>query len=186
MNIMLKRATTHQVVFYPLGPRDLADLHIWLNRPLMRRSFQKKPISQTQVVAKYGPRIRGEEPIHCHLAFSEGDPFGYLQCYRLSDRPERSARVGSDEGVSVELAIFEPDMIGQGFGRAMLAGYLRHIVFSLFPSERNCFITHKSEDESAIACSKAVGFRHVRNCDDGNFERVVLVFERDKTGDSRG
>jgi len=186
MNIMLKRTQTHQVVFYPLGPRDLADLHIWLNRPLMRRACRQNPISQAQVVAKYGPRIRGEEPIHCHLAFSEGDPFGFLQCYRLSDRSERPAIFESIEGVSVDLAIFEPQMIGKGFGRAMLAGYLQHIVFSLFPAEQFCFINFRSEDEAGIACSKAVGFRYVRHFNEDNCERVLLVFERDKTADSRG
>jgi RimJ/RimL family protein N-acetyltransferase len=186
MNIVLKRESIHQIVFYPLGFRDLADLHLWLNRPRVRRFFQRKPVSQAEVVAKYGPRIRGEVPIHCHLAYSEAYPFGYLQCYRLADRPERAALIEADAGVGVDLAIFDPDMLGKGFGRAMLAGYLRHIVFSLFPSEHKCFITHRLGDEAALACAKSVGFRHVRNFSAGGFESALLVFERDKTADSRG
>lgn len=175
-----------RIGFTDLRLSDLSKLQTWLNRPHLRRFFQKEPVTLPHVLAEYGPAIRGEEPSHCHVAWHAGEPFGYLQCYRIAAWPGWAALIGSDEGTGVDLAIVEPHMIGRGFGRAMLSDYLRDVVFSLFPAENSCFIAHQLENTAAIACSRAVGFRYLRNFREDNFENALYALERDKSDAGRG
>lgn len=43
------------ISFRPLALSDIDDLFVWLNRPHLRRFFQKQPISRDEVEVKYGP-----------------------------------------------------------------------------------------------------------------------------------
>ena len=144
--------------FRPLELTDLDDFFAWLNRPHLRRFYQRKPVSREDVEAEYGPCIRGDDPTHCHLALMDGNSFGYIQCYRIPDYPEWADLIESHDGIGVDLAILDPGMIGRGFGKAMLGAYLRDVAFLLFPAERRCFIAHEVENHRAIACLRAVGY----------------------------
>lgn len=177
---------TIDMTFRRLTEDDFPDLRQWLNRPHLRRFFQKQPISLAQIEAKYGPRVRGEEPTHCHLAWLAHSPFGYLQCYRIADYPDWAALIGERDGIGVDLAILEPDLVGQGLGHAMLAGYLGEIAFPLFANESKCFIAHERENHAGIANSRSVGFRFSRSfVEDGNATEL-LVLERDEPAVWRG
>jgi aminoglycoside 6'-N-acetyltransferase len=175
-----------RIAFRPLAETDFPALAVWLNRPHLTRFFQKLPITLAEIAAKYGPRVRGDVPTYCHLATEAGRPFAYLQCYRLADWPDWASLVESSEGIGADLAIFEPDMIGLGAGRAMLDAYLRDIAFPLFPAETKCLIAHEVENHAAIACSTAVGFAFVRNFLEGQVETALFVAPRDKWAVSRG
>jgi aminoglycoside 6'-N-acetyltransferase len=174
------------IPFRPLTPSDIDALHAGLNRPHLRRFFQKQPISRAEVEAKYGPRIRGEQPTHSHLALCDGRPFGYLQCYRLSDYPDWANLIESQDGIGVDLAILDPSMLGRGMGRAMLGAYLRDIAFPLFPDENKCFIAHEVENRAAIACSRAAGFSIAGEFLEDGIPSLLLVRYRDKWAESRG
>jgi len=166
------------IAFRALALSDLDDLHGWLNRPHLARFFQKVPVGRAGVEAKYEPRIRGAAPTRCHLALHRQRPFGYLQCYRIADWPEWAVLIGATNGVGVDLAIFEPDMIGRGFGRAMLSTHVHTVAFRLYPEEIRCFIAHDLENEPAIAASKAAGFRHVRDFEEDGRANALFVVER--------
>jgi RimJ/RimL family protein N-acetyltransferase len=174
------------IAFRPLALSEFDDFFVWLNRPHLRRFFQKRPISRAEIEAKYGPRIRDDSPTRCHLALNGDLPFGYLQCYRLSDHPDWASLIESHDGIGVDLAILEPSMLGRGLGRTMLGRYLRDIAFPLFPDERRCFIVHETENFSGIACSRAVGFEIVDSFLEEGFPSVLLVLDRDKWAVSRG
>jgi RimJ/RimL family protein N-acetyltransferase len=91
-----------------------------------------------------------------------------------------AALIGESEGIGVDLAIVDPSKLGRGFGRAMLASYLRGVAFPLFPQETRCFIGHALENHRAIACSEAIGFTFLRTfLEDGN-ATGLFVLERDK------
>jgi aminoglycoside 6'-N-acetyltransferase len=174
------------IVFRPLAESDFPALADWLNRPHLRRFFQKEPISAAQIAAKYGPRARGEQPTKAHLALLDGQPFGYLQCYRIADHPEWAQIIGQSEGIGVDLAIFEPALVGKGLGRAMLRGYLAEIAFPLYPAESKCFIGHDHENAAGLANSRAVGFRRVRDFVEDGRRSTLLVFERAQLAAWRG
>jgi aminoglycoside 6'-N-acetyltransferase len=122
------------IAFRPLALADLDAFTRWLNRPHLRRFFQKRAVTRAEVEAKCAPRILGTVPSHCHLAIRGAEAFAYLQCYRLADWPDWARTTGEPDGICVDLAIFEPAMIGQGFGRTMLRAYLLEIAFRSFPS----------------------------------------------------
>lgn len=162
--------------FRPLHEDDFTDLHAWLNRPHLRRFFQKRPVTLAEVAAKYAPRVRGGTPTRCHLALLHGRPFGYLQCYRIADHPAWAALIGEARGIGVDLAIFEPELLGKGLGRAMLGRYLRDVAFPLFPGENACFIAHEILNEAGWRTSLSVGFTALRDfVEDGNETRLFAL-----------
>jgi len=165
-----------QIAFRALAETDYPGLHVWLNRPHLRNFFQKKPISRAEIAAKYAPRIRGEEPTHCHLALLDGRVFGYLQCYRISDHPAWAALIGVTAGIGVDLAILDPGLIGMGFGKRMLARYLRDVAFPLFPDEHDCFIAHELANVAGWRNSESIGFRALRDfVEDGARTRLFVL-----------
>lgn len=166
------------LAFRPLAEADLADLHAWLNRPHLRRFFQREPISAAEVAEKYRPCIRGEEPTFCHLALLDGQPFGYLQCYRIADHPAWAATIGESDGIGTDLAIFEPEMIGRGLGRAMLGGYLRDVAFALFVAETRCWIAHEIANTAGWRNSLSIGFRPVRDMVEDGLPSRLFVLNR--------
>lgn len=172
-----------QVTFRALAEADFPDLHGWLNRPHLRQFFQKKPISAADVAEKYRPRIRGQEPTHCHLAVLESWPFGYLQCYRIADYPIWAEMTGEKTGIGVDLAIFDPERIGRGLGRPMLGAYLRDIAFPLHPEESRCFIAHETENIAGSRNSLSVGFKPVRDfVEDGQATRLLMLNRAEMAG----
>lgn len=145
------------IAFRPLAAADFPLLTGWLAEPHVRRFVQKTPMTLEDVSAKYGPRVRGEQPIICHVAQSDGADFGYLQAYLNRDWPD--AADGGTEGISVDLYIGEPAFLGRG--RAMLDAYVRSLALPHF-AQTAAYIAHELANTAALACSKAVGFTPVR------------------------
>ena len=166
---------TEPIAYRPLAKTDLPLMADWLNRPHLRAFYQREPISLAAVAAKYGPRIRCEVPTHSWLAIFDGAPFGYLQCYRVADWADWQATIGVDHGVSIDLFIGEPDLIGQGVGRRMLSGYVEQVAFPLHAEERLCWIGHELENRAARNCSAAAGFVPVREYVEDDRRCVLMV-----------
>jgi len=167
------------VGFRPVVETDFPLMNAWLAQAHVRTFFQKEPITLAEVAAKYGPRVRGEVPTHCHLALDEaGRPFGYLQGYRNLDWPDWAAEIDVDGGLSIDLYIGEPDHVGGGYGRAMLGAYVRDIAFPLYPDEARCYIAHAHENIAALACSRAVGFRDLGDFVEDGVDMRLLLLER--------
>jgi aminoglycoside 6'-N-acetyltransferase len=168
------------VDFRPVAETDFPLMTGWLAQPHVRAFFQKKPITLAEVAAKYGPRVRGEDPTHCHLALdAAGRPFGYLQCYRNLDWPDWAAEIDVADGLSIDLYIGEPDLVGSGHGRAMLGAYVRQVAFPLYPAETRCYIAHAHDNTAALACSRAVGFRDLGDFIEDGVDMRLLLLERD-------
>ena len=146
--------------FRPLATTDFPLLCRWLGEPHVRAFYQRTPASLEEVAAKHSPRVRGEVPTVCHLALRRGAPFAYLQCYRNADWPDWAEEIGHADGISIDLYIGEPTYVGRGFGRAMLAAYLRDIAFGLFDDDM-AYIAHDVTNTAALTCSMAVGFQEI-------------------------
>ena len=167
-----------EITYRPLQARDLPLMADWLNRPHLRRFYQREPISELAVAAKYGPRIRGETPTLSSLALLDDEPLGYLQCYRIAAWPDWQATIGVEQGVSIDLFIGEPQLVGRGIGRRMLGGYVDEVAFARHPDEQLCWIGHELENASAIACSLAAGFAPVRRFIEDRACSLLLVRQR--------
>jgi len=166
---------TDPIAYQPLTEADLPLMTDWLNRPHLRAFYQREPISSATVAAKYGPRIRHEAPTQSWLAVLGGSPFGYLQCYRVADWADWQATIGVDHGVSIDLFIGEPDLIGHGIGRRMLSGYVQQVAFPQHPEERLCWIGHELENVAARRCSTGAGFVPVRQYVENDNQCILMV-----------
>jgi aminoglycoside 6'-N-acetyltransferase len=174
----MSRTDLAPVSFRPVRAADFAVMTGWLNQPHVRRFYQAAPIGVEEVAAEYGPAARGEEPTLMHLALSEGEPFGYLQCYLNASYPEYGDLIGAGEGVSIDLYLGDPARLGRGYGRAMLAGYLDQVVWPSWPEETRAYIAHELDNAPALACSQAVGFRPLRAFLEDGRQNRLLVIER--------
>ena len=168
---------TGQIAYRPLSEAELPLMADWLNRPHLRAFYQREPVSQAAVTAKYGPRIRREVPTQSWLAILGETPFGYLQCYRLADWADWQATIGVDHGVSIDLFIGEPALIGQGVGRRMLRGFVDQVAFPQHPEERLCWIGHELENVAARRCSAAAGFVPVREYVEDDNRSILMVHQ---------
>lgn len=177
------RPAASDVTFRPLEFADCPLLTCWLAQPLVRRFYQKEPITLEEVEAEYGPTIRGEEPSLSHLALSGSAPFAYLQCYAIMAYPAYARTIGVDHGVSIDLYIGDPGFVGRGFGRAMLAGYLGRVAFPAYPNEDLAYIAHEPDNLAALGCSRAVGFRPLRRIvEDGVVDQLLGLKRSDLRG----
>lgn len=166
------------ITFRPLAAADFPMLTRWLAQPHVRRFAQKTPMSLQDVTAKYGPRVRGEQPLVCHIACDDDVPFGYLQAYRNRDWPDYAQVMGHDDGVSLDLHIGEPAFVGKGLGRAMLGGYVGEIALPHYVESR-AYIAHDLDNAAAMACSKSVGFKPLAQFIEDGEVKQLLRFERD-------
>lgn len=162
------------ITFRPLETTDFPMLTRWLAQPHVRRFVQKTPMSLDQVAAKYGPRVRGEQPLVCHIARDDGVPFGYLQAYRNRDWPD--AADGQTDGISLDLHIGEPPFVGRGLGRAMLDAYVLGLALPHF-GETTAYIAHDKANTAALACSMAVGFTALRDFVEDGEPMLLLKLE---------
>ncbi len=167
-----------QISFRPVAEADFPMLWRWLAEPHVRAFFQKTPISLEEVAAKFVPRIRGEVPTRCHIALHGETPFGYLQSYRNADWPEWAAMIGRGGGASIDLHIGDPAFLGRGFGRGMLAAYVRDVVFPHFADLSEVYIAHEVTNVAALAASQAAGFRVVGSFIEGGIPMKLLVLQR--------
>src|SRR5580704_13153699 len=114
-NQRMAEQTPRAVAFRPVAEGDFPVMTRWLAEPHVRLFYNKNPITLEEVAAKYGPRVRGEQPTYCHLALSDGRPFGYLQCYRNADWPDWEVEMGVTGGLSIDLYIGAPAFVGGGY-----------------------------------------------------------------------
>jgi aminoglycoside 6'-N-acetyltransferase len=154
-------------------------------QPHVRQFYQKSPITLNELAQHLGPRVRGEERTLCHLALHRGRPFGYLQCYRNADWPTWSELIGAARGVSVDLHIGDAAFLGRGFGRAMLHGYTWEVALRLY-EEDTAYIAHETANLAALRCSRAVGFRPLREfVEDGVPMRLLSLGPLEPDGSTR-
>jgi aminoglycoside 6'-N-acetyltransferase len=166
------------IEFRRVAEADFSLLTAWFAEPHVRRFYQKTPVTLAEVAAEYGPAIRGEEPTLCYLAAEGATPYAYLQCYRNMDYPEWANVIGVSDGISLDLFIGEPAYLRRGLGRAALGGFLRRIAFPRYIGETRAYIAHERTNTTALRCSEAVGFRHLRDFREHGIETVLLAIER--------
>jgi RimJ/RimL family protein N-acetyltransferase len=59
--------------------------------------------------------------------------------------------------------IGEPELIGRGLGRAMLAAYLDGILFPSFPEERRCIVCYETANAASGGVLRSLGFRREKD-----------------------
>ena len=167
-----------EITFRRLEQSDLPMLTDWLAEPHLRRFYQKTPVTLEVVAREYGPVIRREEPSSSHLAFRNGEPFAYLQCYRNADYPDWARVIDVADGISIDLFIGKPGYLRRGLGRSALRAYVQRVAFPLYAEEQRAYIGHDLTYTAALRCSEAAGFRPLRPFVEDGVEMVLLVINK--------
>ncbi len=143
------------VRFDPLREEDLPLLFGWLQEPHVREFYQRDVPVLDEIRAHY----LKDSPTR-RFVISVGRHIGYIQAWRIADSHGYTAPWAVSTGISLDYLIGEPEFVGQGWGRRILAQFLNQVAFPLFPQEENCWILHDLRNERAMRASIAAGFRH--------------------------
>lgn len=122
----------------PMTEGDFPDLTRWVNAPHVAQWWDDNRRLE-QVVAYYGPGVRGEDPTRYWIWEVNGRSVGFTQDYRIADHPEFALLCGHPEAVGFDYAIGEPAFIDRGMGTALLWVFLRDIVIPAYPDATELF-----------------------------------------------
>ena len=115
-----------QYQFHPMSADDLPLLRDWLERPHVAEWWH-----DTDEFAFVSGDL-GHHDMAQFIVSMEGRPFGYLQCYRMSDwdagfGPQPEGTRGIDQFIA------EPDMVGRGHGSAFIRQFIEGLLRSGTP-----------------------------------------------------
>ncbi len=141
-------------------PSDYALMARWLTdeRVLEYYHGRDNPYPYERVVAKYGPRARGEDPVVPCLILLGGREVGYIQYY-----PAVAAAYGledADATYGIDMFIGEPDLWGSGVGSRALSALVRYLFDKL--GARRAVIDPHVDNPGAVRAYEKAGFRRVK------------------------
>jgi aminoglycoside 6'-N-acetyltransferase len=157
-----------QYHFRPMAADDLPMVRGWLHEPHVRK-WWGDPDEQFGLVSG----DMNEPAMDQHIVSLDGAPFGYLQCYRLTDwnicfGPQPDETRGIDQMIGV------PGMIGHGHG----SGFIRAFIEELLKSGTPRVVTDPDPNNArAIRAYEKAGFARDKLVDtpDG----IALLMVRD-------
>ncbi len=117
------------------------------------------PWPYDRVVAKYRPRVLGEDPVRPCWITVDGEPVGYLQFYPVAN----AAEYGLDKETGhwgIDIWIGEPDLWSQGLGTRALRALLGHLF--AYEGAVAAVIDPRVENLRAVHCYEKAGFRRVK------------------------
>jgi len=167
------------ITFRPMSRDDLPLVHEWHQRPHVQEWWvERKTFEETE--AHYGPTIDGVEPTDHYIALLDGEPFGLIQTYLVSDYPDYAALIEEGEGTAgVDLYIADPANIGRGLGTEMLRRFVEEIVFAR-PETVAVTADPDVRNRASIRAFEKAGFRRVRELVDPQDDELHVLIRRDR------
>ena len=151
------------VTFRELGIDDLPTMHRWLNEPGVVRWWEGDDASWAGVVERYGPD-RDDPTTEHWIAVVDGRDTGWIQCYPASDWPEDTDRWrahGIDPATTggIDYLVGEPGDRGRGVGSAIIAAFVRDVVFGRHPAWTTACADPYAANEASWKALRRAGFR---------------------------
>jgi len=167
------------ITFRPMSRDDLPLVHEWHQRPHVQEWWvERKTFEETE--AHYGPTIDGVEPTDHYIALLDGEPFGLIQTYLVSDYPDYAALIEEGEGTAgVDLYIADPANTGRGLGTEMLRRFVEEIVFAR-PETVAVTADPDVRNRASIRAFEKAGFRRVRELVDPQDDELHVLIRRDR------
>jgi aminoglycoside 6'-N-acetyltransferase len=141
-------------------PQDYELMSKWLTDERVLEFYEGRdnPSGLDRILAKFGPRVRGENKVVPCILEHNDTPVGYMQYYPVSTG---GYGIEAVEGVfGVDLFIGEPTLWDRGIGTRALKMLVRHM-FSTLDAAR-VVIDPVVTNERAIRCYEKSGFRRVK------------------------
>jgi aminoglycoside 6'-N-acetyltransferase len=148
--------------FRPLCEQDLPQLQVWLSRTHVAK-WWRQPLDLDGVRSMFRAAIAGRKPTHVYVIERHGRPVGWIQWYRWSDFPEHAARLGAEPNTAgIDLAIGEPDLLGQGIGPRAITAFLERWVF-IDPTITACIADPDERNLRSTRALEKAGFVTLRS-----------------------
>ena len=136
----------------------------WLLRPHVRRWYDDVATARypDDTVGEYRAAMRGEDPTDLYVISLDESPIGVLQSYRIDDHPEYAAQVALGRpAIGIDLFIGEHDLVGRGYGPALIRAFLRDVAFPHYAVDL-CVIGPTASNVAAIRAYEKAGFRFLK------------------------
>ncbi len=152
-----------KITFRKLQDEDLTILHKWRNEPFVKEWYGKnETTSFNDIIRKYTPRIKGEEPTECFIVHYDNTPVAFIQTYKINAYPENVKYFGVDSTVAgIDLFIGNQEFFGKGFGSLMVKEFLHNVVFAK-GDILSCLVDPEPDNIRAIKLYEKVGFRYLK------------------------
>ena len=172
--------------FRSLSEQDLPLLQVWLSRPHVAE-WWRQPLDLDGVRSMFRPAIAGRKPTHVYVIERHGQPVGWIQWYRWSNFPEHAARIGAEPHTAgIDLAIGEPELLGQGIGTRAIRTFVERWVF-VDPTITACITDPDERNVRSLRALEKAGFVALRSVFDPVQQRSsrVMRLARDDSPPAR-
>lgn len=176
------------ISFRRMTEDDLPTLHRWLNNPAVAEWYglsvaNVRNPSLEDVVEHYMPRVRGESPTMPYIMLVNGEPFGYVQAYRIGDYERYAATLDlyDSEAVGIDIFIGEDQHRDRGLGAAAIRQFLAEEVFRR-PNASTAIIAPEPDNKRGIRSYEKAGFRHLKTVfvEESGEDEYVMALSREE------
>ena len=167
------------ITFRLMARDDLPLVHEWHQQPHVARWWTaRKTFEETET--HYLPTIDGTEPTQHYLALLDGEPFGMVQTYLVSDYPDYAALIEEGEGTAgLDLFIGEEAQTGRGLGTEMISRFVEMVVFAR-PETIACTADPDITNTASLRAFEKAGFRKVRELVDPEDGELHVLVKRER------
>jgi aminoglycoside 6'-N-acetyltransferase len=144
----------------PLTENDFRRLVDWQAQPHIARWYGEPPDLAT-IEARYGLYVAGEtsatEVFVVELATRA---IGLIQRYLIRDHPKWAATIGVPDDAGIDYYLGELDMVGRGFGTAMIAAFTTG-VFERYPDTSAVVVAPQQANVASWRALEKAGYARV-------------------------
>lgn len=160
--VRLPGRPTGRVAFSELAVSDLPDVARWHGQPHVAEWFKGSPRTAEAAADHYGPRLRGESPTRMWRVDVEGRAAGYVQAYPVGAYADYAALTADPDAVGFDYVIGEPDLVGRGWGPAMLWSFLRDALCAAYPGAPRFIASPDHRNRRSLRALDLLGFSRGR------------------------
>ncbi len=162
------------ISFRPLRTEDLPCLRRWLSEgPSLQWYASGSAPTEEAILAKYLPRIRGDERVRSWLMTSGGVDAGFFQDHLLREVPGHPAAAIAPDFAGIDYFL-APEFIGQGLGPRAISAFVQDV----FRRERGvlgCCADPDPENQRSVRALRKAGFRKMPGDDPARHPGAILL-----------
>ena len=148
------------VGFRAMTRADFPDVVRWQAQPHVARWWSDEAQDVAGAEAHYGPALDGTDPTRMWVVLADDRPVGMVQDYRIGDHPEWALLTARPDAVGIDYLVGEPDLVGTGFGTAMLRAFLTSVVAPGYPDAHEVFAAPDHRNTASLRVLDKLGFEH--------------------------
>jgi len=146
------------ITIRPMTRADFPDVVRWQAQPHVARWWSHDAPDLAGAEAHYGPALDGDDPTRMWVVEADGRPVGMLQDYRIGDHPEYALLTARPDAVGIDYLVGDVDLVGTGFGTAMLHVFLRDVVRPGYPDATEAFAAPDHRNAASLRVLEKLGF----------------------------